>query len=426
MGLVITIAEPDLRVLAAQVPSIRPEMILIVTVASGVGLFLVLAILRILLRIQLSVLLIICYLITFVLAYFAPANFIPVAFDSGGVTTGPITVPFILAMGLGVASIRGDKGSQEDSFGLVALCSIGPILAVLLLGIFYNPSSAEVESHIVHEPTGSREVIRSFIDDFPRSLEDVLKALAAIAAFFIIFQFVSRRYKKHQIARIVVGFIYTLIGLVVFLTGVTVGFIPAGQFIGETLASGPFKWVLIPLGMLIGYYIVAAEPAVHVLIKQVEEISSGAIPPKIMQRGLSIGMAVALAITMARILTGISIMWILIPGYALALILTFFVPKIFTGIAFDSGGVCSGPMTSTFLLPLAMGACEGTKGNLMTDAFGIVAMVAMTPLIIIQLLGFIYGRKMKASVQMPEPAMDTLSIADAGEIIEYGEEPSNE
>ncbi|MDR1948411.1 MAG: DUF1538 domain-containing protein [Spirochaetaceae bacterium] len=425
MGLIITMAEPDLQVLAKQVPSVRPDLILIFTVAVGVGLFLVLAILRILLRIRLSILLIVFYIITFIIAGFAPANFIPVAFDSGGVTTGPITVPFILAMGVGVASIRGDRGSQDDSFGLVALCSIGPILAVLLLGIFYNPSGAEVESHIVQEPTGSREVIRSFANDFPNSLEDVLKALAAIIVFFIIFQLITRRYKKHQLARIVVGFIYTLIGLVVFLTGVTVGFIPAGQFIGVTLASGPFKWLLVPLGMLIGYYIVAAEPAVHVLNKQVEEISSGAIPQKIMKRGLAVGMSAALAITMVRILTGISIMWILIPGYAIALILPFFVPKIFTGIAFDSGGVCSGPMTSTFLLPLAMGTCEGVGRDLMTDAFGIVAMVALTPLIIIQLLGLIYGRKMK-TVEKAVPEMEPITLADAGEITEYEEEPSHE
>jgi hypothetical protein len=425
MGLVITMAEPDLQVLARQVPSIRPELVLIFTVGIGVGLFLVLAIIRILLRIRLSILLIIFYIITFVIAFFAPDKFIPVAFDSGGVTTGPITVPFILAMGVGVASIRGDKGSQEDSFGLVALCSIGPILAVLFLGIFYNPSGAQVESHIVHQPISSREVIGSFTNDFPKSLEDVLKALGAIVAFFVIFQLVTRRYKKHQLVRIAVGFVYTLIGLVVFLTGVTVGFIPAGQFIGETLAAGPFKWILVPLGMLIGYYIVAAEPAVHVLIKQVEEISSGAIPQKIMRRGLAIGMAIALAITMIRILTGLSIMWILIPGYAFALILSFFVPRIFTGIAFDSGGVCSGPMTSTFLLPLAMGTCEGVGRDLMIDAFGIIAVVALTPLIIIQLLGLIYGRKMKTTEKI-KPEIKPATIADAGEIIEYEEESFHE
>jgi hypothetical protein len=417
MGFIITIAEPDLQVLARQVPSI-PTMNLILTVACGVGIFLVVAILRTLLKIQLSVLLIIFYIGTFAVSYFAPNTFIPVAFDSGGVTTGPMTVPFILAMGVGVASIRSDKNSQNDSFGLVSLCSVGPILAVLLLGIFNKPGGAAVESHIVPVVETSRDVVKNFAIEFPRYTEDVLFALGAIVVFFVIFQIVSRRYKRHQIARIVIGFIYTFIGLVVFLTGVNVGFIPVGQLLGVELASSPLKWILIPLGMVIGYFIVAAEPAVHVLNKQVEEVSSGTIPQKVMNRGLAVGMAAALALTMVRILTGLPLMWILIPGYAIALILTFFVPKIFTGIAFDSGGVCSGPMTSTFLLPLAMGTCEGAGGELMIDAFGIVAMVAMAPLIVIQLIGLIYGSKMKTAAPRPE-TVETAKRKDKGIIVDF-------
>ncbi|GHV62784.1 membrane protein [Spirochaetia bacterium] len=426
MGVIITIAEPDLQVLARQVPSV-PPMALILTVAVGVGIFLLIAVLRTLLKIPLALLLIIFYIIVFGLVFFTPANFIPVAFDSGGVTTGPITVPFILAMGVGVASIRSDKNSQDDSFGLVALCSIGPILAVMLLGIFYHPAGASVASHVVPHVETSRDVVKSFAEELPVYAKEVLIALGAIVAFFVIFQLVSRRYKKHQLVRIGVGFVYTFIGLVVFLTGVNVGFIPVGQLVGSQLGAAPFRWILVPLGMLIGYFIVAAEPAVHVLNKQVEEISSGAISQKVMNRGLSIGMAIALGITMVRILTGIHLMWILIPGYAFALILTFFVPKIFTGIAFDSGGVCSGPMTSTFLLPLAMGTCEGVGRDLMLNAFGIVAMVAMTPLIIIQLLGLIYGRKVKPVALTPEEAVaEAISIAEAGAITEYDTEDDNE
>jgi hypothetical protein len=428
MGLIITIAEPDLQVLAQQVPSV-PGLTLILTVAIGVGIFLSLAILRILFKIRLSVLLIIFYIVVFVISYFAPGNFIPVAFDSGGVTTGPITVPFILAMGVGVASVRGDKNSNDDSFGLVALCSVGPILAVLLLGMFYQPTGTDVAIHSIPPVATSRDVIERFAFEFPNYLEDVSLALAAIVLFFVIFQLISRRYKRHQLARIAVGFVYTFIGLVVFLTGVNVGFIPVGQFLGSELASSPFKWLMVPLGMVIGYFIVAAEPAVHVLNKQVEEISQGTIPQKAMNRGLSIGMAAALALTMIRILTGIPIMWILIPGYAFALILTFFVPKIFTGIAFDSGGVCSGPMTSTFLLPLAMGTCEGVGGNLMTDAFGIVAMVAMAPLIVIQFMGLLYGSKMRMAAKKAEEetlaTIEVMDTADAGEIIEFEEDSSH-
>jgi hypothetical protein len=253
-----------------------------------------------------------------------------------------------------------------------------------------------------------------------------LYALLALAVFFVIFQFIARRFKKHQLVRIVVGFFYTLIGLVVFLTGVNVGFIPVGHLLGSELAASPLKWILVPLSMVIGYFIVAAEPAVHVLTKQVEEISSGSIPQKIMNRGLSIGMAAALAVTMIRILTGISIMWILIPGYTFALVLTFFVPRIFTGIAFDSGGVCSGPMTSTFLLPLAMGVCEGVGGDLMADAFGIVAMVAMAPLIVIQFMGLMYGSKMKKSAKQTKQALETMGDENAGEIIVFEEGPAHE
>jgi hypothetical protein len=421
MGLIITIAEPDLQVLAAQTPQVHP-LALILTVAAGVGLFLALAVVRIFFKIRLSILLLIFYGIVFGLAFVAPEDFIPVAFDSGGVTTGPMTVPFILAMGVGVASVRSDKNSQDDSFGLVALCSIGPILAVLLLGIFFKGGGAEPALSAIPEVLTSRDVIQRFALEFPRYIEDVFLALAAIVMFFIIFQIISRRYKKHQIGRIFIGFVYTFIGLAVFLTGVNVGFIPVGHFLGEQLAASPYKWILVPLSIPIGYYIVAAEPAVHVLNKQVEEISHGAIPQKAMKRGLSIGMASALAITMIRILAGIPIMWILIPGYALALALTFFVPKIFTGIAFDSGGVCSGPMTATFLLPLAMGACQGVGGDVMKDAFGIVAMVAMAPLIVIQIMGLLYGHRIRVAAKIAQT--QAVDAAGAGEIIEYGVEES--
>jgi hypothetical protein len=420
MGLVITIAEPDLQVLSKQVQSI-PSLQLVLTVAAGVGFFLVVAVLRILLKIQLSILLMIFYIATFILVFLpmTPTNFIPIAFDSGGVTTGPITVPFILSMGVGVAAIRTDRRSQDDSFGLVALCSVGPILAVLLLGIIFDPQGAKAEAHAIPQVETSRDVVEIFAFEFPHYAEDVLKAMGAILAFFIIFQIVSRRYKTHRLGRIVIGFVYTFIGLVVFLTGVNVGFIPVGQFLGESLARAEFRWILVPLGMLFGYFIVAAEPAVHVLNKQVEEISSGAIPHTVMQRGLSIGMAAALGMAMLRILLGIHLLWILIPGYAIALALTFFVPRIFTGIAFDSGGVCSGPMTSTFLLPLAMGAAQGSGLSLMENAFGIVAIIAMTPLVVIQILGLIYRSRMKLSDTASAEIEELVDEDESGIIVEY-------
>jgi len=386
LGILITIAEPDLQVLAEQVPSI-PNLVLIFTVAAGVGIFLVLAELRMLLKIPLSYILIGFYLLIFLLVILAPDSFIPVAFDSGGVTTGPITVPFIMALGIGMASVRSDKNSSSDSFGLISLCSIGPILAVLLLGICYRPQEAVYTPVSLGEIVTTRDAAAQFAIGLPAYLREVAVAIIPILVLFILFQLIFKRFHRHQLLRIASGIFYTYLGLVLFLTGVNVGFMPAGQLIGSIIAQSSQNWLLVPIGMVIGFFIVKAEPAVQVLTRQVEEISNGSISQSAMQHSLSIGVCLSVGIAMLRILTGISILWFLIPGYAISLFMTFFVPQIFTGIAFDSGGVASGPMTATFLLPLAMGACEAVGGNLMTDAFGIVAMVAMTPLLTIQLLG---------------------------------------
>ena len=419
IGFIISVAEPDLQVLGRQTPSI-PAYVLIGTVSVGVAVFMTIGVLRSLLKIPFSVLVVFFYILTFVVAYFSPDTFVPVGFDSGGVTTGPIAVPFMLALGLGLTSVRSDKYSQEDSFGIVAMCSVGPIMAVLLLGIFYKPASAAVESYVLQDAATSQDVAKYFIFELPHYFKEMTVTLGAIVVCFIAFQLVFRRYKRHQLGRITVGFLYTLIGLVLFLTGVNVGFFPVGQLLGLQLASSPYKWVLIPLGALIGYFIVAAEPAVHVLNKQVEEVSSGAISQKMMNRGLSIGMASALTITMCRILFRIPLMYILIPGYVFALSLTFFVPRIFTGIAFDSGGVASGPMSSTFLLPFAMGTCQGVGGDLMIDAFGIVAIVAMTPLIVIQLMGLIYQYRTRQTATMTKEQTAAIGSGVTGGAIDWG------
>ena len=386
LGVLSTMAEPDLTVLANQIAAI-PNMVLILTVAVGVGLFLVVATLRVRWGVPLRSLLLLFYGVVFLLAAFAPANFIPVSFDSGGVTTGPITVPFIMALGLGVASSRSDKNAASDSFGLVALCSIGPILSVLLLGIVYQPDKAEQQLAAIPEVADTAAAARYFVHGFPEYFKEVAAALLPIALVFALFQLFTRKFRRGQLLRIVSGFAYTYLGLVLFLCGVNVGFMPAGQYIGTAVASGSRPWLLVPIGMLIGFYIVKAEPAVAVLTKQVEEVSNGSISQRAMGNALSIGVCVSVGLAMVRVLTGLNIMWLLVPGYAVSLGLTFFVPSIFTGIAFDSGGVASGPMTATFLLPFAMGACSAVGGDLMTDAFGIVAMVAMTPLVTIQVMG---------------------------------------
>lgn len=389
LGFVITISEPDLQVLAEQVPSV-PNAVLIVAVAAGVGVFLMIAMLRMLFSKTLRMLLIIFYLLIFALAFFVPDDFISVAFDSGGVTTGPMTVPFIMALGVGFAAVRSDKHAEDDSFGLVALCSIGPILAVLLLGLLYHPENTAYTPSEIPVIRDSVELWKYFATGLPQYIEEIALSLLPIVAFFAVFQIISLKMKGRALLKVVIGILYTYVGLVLFLTGVNVGFMPAGNYLGETIAGLSYRWVLIPIGMVIGYFIVKAEPAVYVLKEQVEEITSGAISGEAMGLSLSLGVAASIGLAMIRVLTGISIFWFILPGYFIALCLSFFVPKIFTAIAFDSGGVASGPMTATFLLPFAMGACQAVGGNIVQDAFGVVAMVAMTPLITIQVMGAIY------------------------------------
>lgn len=392
MGVIITVSEPDLQVLAGQVPSV-PNEVLILTVALGVGFFLALAIVRIRYKISLSMLLIVCYLVLILVSMFVPQEFLAVAFDSGGVTTGPMTVPFIMAMGVGLASMRSDKNAANDSFGLVALSSVGPILAVLILGCFFKPTEASYSLTDVATVVTTQDVARVFAQGLPLYAKEVLISLVPILWVFLIFQWMTHRYHGVQIKRIVIGFGYTYIGLVLFLCGANVGFAPVGAYLGKELAAVSFRWILVPIGALIGYYIVKAEPAIQVLNHQVEAVTNGAISVKMMNRCMQIGVAASVGLAMLRVLTGISIQWFVIPGYIIALVLSRMVPDIFIGIAFDSGGVASGPMTSTFLLPLSIGVCEALGGNLMTDAFGVVALVALTPLIAIQLMGLVYKAK---------------------------------
>ena len=388
LGFLITISEPDLQVLANQVPSI-PNSTLIFSVAGGVGLFLVVAFLRMLFGVALPRLLVVFYGLIFLLAAFVPKEFLSVAFDSGGVTTGPITVPFIMALGVGVAAIRSDRHAADDSFGLVALCSIGPILAVLILGIAFQASDSAYLPPVVPEVQDSVELWQLFHEGLPTYLHEIAASLLPIILMFGVFQLAALKLDARTLGRIAVGLAYTYVGLVLFLTGANVGFMPAGNYLGQVLAGRAFRWVLIPIGMLIGYFIVKAEPAVYVLNKQVEEVTDGAISAKAMGTALSAGVALSVGLAMVRVLTGISILWFLIPGYVFAIGISFIVPKLFTAIAFDAGGVASGPMTATFLLPLAQGACVAVGGNIVTDAFGVVAMVAMTPLITVQLMGLI-------------------------------------
>lgn len=392
LGFIITVSEPDLQVLAHLVPSI-PNVVLIAAVAVGVGVFLVLALLRMLFRIALPPLLLGFYAAAFLLTLLVPKEFLCVAFDSGGVTTGPMTVPFIMALGVGISAIRSDHHAANDSFGIIALCSVGPVIAVLILGAAYGSSGGTYSMTMPENVADSAALWDLFRTGLPTYMKEIGVALLPIIAFFGILQVFVLRLTKARLLRILIGLVYTYFGLVLFLTGANVGFMPAGAYLGAQLASAGTPWLLVPVGMLMGYFIVKAEPAVFVLNKQVSDMTDGNISERAMGVALSVGVAVSVGIGMLRVLTGISILYFLIPGYTIALTISFFIPKLYTAIAFDSGGVASGPMTAAFLVPLAQGACYAVGGNMVTDAFGIVAMVAMTPLITIQFMGLLAHRR---------------------------------
>ena len=424
IGTLITASEPDLTVLAGKVPAIN-DQVFIWTVALGVGIFLVLAVLRIVFAIKLRHMLFVSYGLLFLLAAFSNPAFLSVAFDAGGVTTGPLTVPFIMAMGVGISSITSSDESG-DSFGLMALCSVGPIIAVLILGLLYGDTSGGSEApDALIEFANSREFGLEFVHLLPHTFMEVAFALFPVVIFFFIYQLFAGRVPKDQVPRLLVGILYTYVGIVIFLTGANIGFLPVGQYIGQSIASSNLKWFLIPLGMLLGYFIVLAEPAVHVLEKQVEEVTSGTISKKMLSFAMSIAVAIAVGLAMIRALTGISVLWFVCFGYALALLLSFVVPDIFTSIAFDSGGVASGAMTSTFLMPLALGATYAVGGNIMQDAFGVIAMVAMLPPITVQILGLIY--RIKLSLDKKDEAIvsadtGTFEIIDMEPVV-IAEEP---
>lgn len=431
IGFMITIAEPDVQVLADQVRGIDPNVSkwgLIIMIAAGVGLFVMIGILRTILSIPLKIILIVSYVIVFALAFFTPAEFQGVAFDSGGATTGPMTVPFIMALGMGVAAVRAAHGhansSSDDSFGLTGIASVGPVFAVCLYGILlanFGKGNADLVASAAAEETVSGMGI--YLHLLPDVFSEVVRALAPLVAMAVLFQITLMKLPPFQVIRMVRGLLFSFVGLVIFLVGAKGGFMPAGEELGESLgklaisgdkmlaimdASGIVEHslkipgiveiiILILVGCVFGAVVVCAEPAVWVLTEQVEGVTGGTIKRKVMLVALSAGVALSIGLSMARVLFGFSLWYILVPGYAVALLLTFFCPNLFTGIAFDSGGVASGPMTSTFILSFTLGASAATGGNPAVDAFGVIALVAMTPLIAIQILGIVFKVKSKGA-----------------------------
>ena len=417
MGMLITVAEPDLQVLAKQVSAVMNGTVLIYCVGVGVGAFLLVSVLKIVFKRRLSQILMLFYMLLFALALMlvvsGNASLLPLAFDSGGVTTGPITVPFIMALGVGIAGVLGDRRSKENSFGLVALCSVGPVLAVLLLGIFSN---TDMQYQVPDYTVGS-DIWGAFLHAALLKVREVAIALGMIVACFILCQILFLKLPKRRLLRIALGVVFTYIGLVIFLTGVEVGFMPVGYELGVALAALPDA-LLVLFGVIIGVLVVLAEPAIHVLNAQVENITGGLVSKKSMMLGLCIGVGSAIGLSMIRIIFDFSLVYYIIPGYFISLALSLFVPPVYTAIAFDSGGVASGPMTSGFILPLATGACVALQGEaaVMADAFGVVALVAMAPLITIQLLGF---RGVMAERINEHKAMKRILDADDQQIINF-------
>ena len=399
VGVVITVAEPDLKVLASQMTAINSTT-LIVSVGVGVGLFLSISAARIIYQISLKKIIAICYFILILMIFISKKEIIPLSFDSGGVTTGPMSVPFILAMGIGFASSRSRSNSSNDSFGLIALCSIGPILTVLILGLFMK-DNLTYTYNINPEITDYGLLISNYIHEIVPIFKEVLISLLPIIGVFVLFSLVTRSVSKRQLIKVSTGIPITLIGLTLFFIGVNVGYLPVAYLLGINLYSN-FKNILILVGMIIGFVIVKAEPAVAVLTEQIEKLTEGSIKRKVMNNTIALGVSIAVGLSIYRVINGVSINLILIIGYLIAIILMKFTPNIFTMVAFDSGGAVTGPMTTSFLLPLIIGICYACGGNVLTDAFGLVAFVALSPLITIQTLGMIYNQKSKSRLKLEQ------------------------
>jgi len=406
IGFAITVAEPDIMVLAKQVAdstSLSSEWVFILTISLGVGILFVLGILRIVFNMKLSILLSICYLIVFVLSFFVPQDFVPIAFDSGSVTTGAISVPFLISFGLGLSAVR-SKRSEDDSFGLIALCSVGPIIAVMILSLFLGNANVVVTSEVVSYSSISQEFFATLLD----SLKDVAITLVPIVLMFIIFQLFAFKFPKTKVVRTLVGFLLTYLGISLFLTGVVCGYYPLGKEIGQYISSLDFSWIALPLAFILGAFAIIAEPAMQVLKKQVEDITNKAIKQRTIMIFISLGVALSVVVSVLQAMYEINFLYIIVPIFACCLILSFVNPKLFSAIAFDSGGVASGTMAVSFILPFVTGVSASGNG------FGTVAMIATFPIFTMQILGLVYKIKLhksnKLKVNLPKTQNDIIEF----------------
>lgn len=400
LGFFISIAEPDLHILANQVGLVTGGVIsknaILIVVSLGIAVILALGLFRILYNYSLKKFFLITYALIFTLFIFSSNEFIAIAFDASGATTGAMAVPFVLAIALGVSSLsKESKSAEENSFGLVGIISAGAIIGVLLLGLISKPGalSGSIEPEII--PNGN--ILGPFFKFLPKTALEIFIVLFPIILIFIVGQRFAFKESKKSVKRILLGSVYTFVGLVLFLVGVNAGFMEAGRLVGFGLAEIGNHFLTILIAFLIGLVVILAEPAVYVLTKQIEEVTSGYIKRRVVLIALSIGVAVAVALAVVRIIVpGLELWHFLVPGYIIAMSLSFYVPTLFVGIAFDSGGVASGPMTATFILAFAQGIANATpSADVLIDGFGIIAMVAMAPLIALQILGLTFKIKSK-------------------------------
>jgi len=413
MGIIITIAEPDLAVLAGQIPAFN-KWVFIGVVSLGVGLCFLIGALRILFKVPLAYLLTGGYALIFLLMIFVPKAFWAVSFDASGVTTGAISVPFIMSFCLGMSAVRGGASSEEDSFGLVAICSMGPIFSVLIMGLFSKGLSvSETVAPAINSSYGA--IAGDFASALLGSLKEVALVMLPIIVVFFLFQFTMMKLPKSQLIKILIGLAYTYFGVVIFMTGVNVGFSDLGFLIGQELMGLSFSWIIYPIALVLGFVIVSAEPAVHVLTKQVSDISGNTIAKRVLQTSLSIGVAISLALAVVKSVFSVNIMYFMLPMFVISLALAFYNPRLFTAVAFDAGGIASGPMSATFLLPLVSGITIASGGDVMTGAFGTVALIASTPILVIQILGAIAKTaKIRRTKKEMVPA-----VAEEITVIEY-------
>lgn len=417
LGFVITVAEPDLMVLASQVPGLGGKWAIVLTVGLGTGIFLAIAVMRIMFRIDLRIIFGIFYGIIIVLSFFVPAEFIPLSFDTSGATTGPISVPFIISFGAGISAIRAGKESENDSFGLIGMLSIGPILAVMIMGLFVTPSS-NIVMESVESITSFSQIFAAIGGGILQQLLDVLIIIAPIAAIFLVINFTMIKVSKVELARIMIGLAYNYFGIVLFLAGANVGFLPIGTSLSVAIAGQAYSWVLIPIVMVIGACMVFAEPAVHILTKQIKEVTGGTISKKVICITISIGVSIALGLVVIRNFLEIPITYLLVPLLIILITLLFFCPKLFVAIAFDSGGVATGAVAATFIVPFIKGVCSVLGNSQLLFGFGTIAFIALTPVLCIEVLGVIFNiLSNKNKTKTKERKKTKIQIID----FDYGE-----